>query len=430
MNSRPKLSICIPTYNRHQFIEHCLQHISNDLKLPFSFEIVISDNSTSDETHNVVKRFQECGLPIFYVKQEYTTPAYHNQCAALRHARGEYAVYMSDDDYIIAEGLISAISFMDNRIDVVAAFAAYEIYDGITNSVLSRDFNPTNDMIFSKDSFISAFNFFATSGFRPEVGIYRSNVLGSMITPRTFNAPSFVNLAHLIQLGTVYIPQQPFYRFVIRSALNPQQSHEGIHWARKLWNQEVGGIEELFFVMSQTTGIQLDANGKAALGHLLDNCELVRLISAMSLSANAGDYLEAYELFVRINTIMVRRSIPMDTYPQIRETAKLFTGRVEIDAIAFALSTMTAIKNILVCGISNKEAIASLLETKGMSKKYNVKFIDDIQGSNEYKSSENFIITSTDSNVQFLADIGFRPGMIASIESLTRRYNIPPALLN
>lgn len=429
MNNRPKLSICIPTYNRHQFIEHSLQHISTNLDLPFSFEIVISDNSTSDETYNVVKRFQACGLPIFYVKQEYTTPAYHNHCAALRYARGEYAIYMSDDDYIVPEGLISTISFMDNRTDVSAAFAAYEIYDEITDSVVSRDFNPDDDMVFSKDNFLSAFNFFAISGFRPEVGIYRSNILGSMINPRTFNAPSFVNLAHLIQLGSVYIPKQPFYRFVIRSALNPQQSHEGIHWARKLWNQEVGGIEELFFVMCQTTGIQLDANGKETLGSLLDNCELVRLISAMSLCANADDYLEAYELFVRIKTIMIRRSISMDAYPQVRETAKLFAGRVEIDAIAFALSTMTNVKNIIVCGISNKEAIGNLLKTKGMAEKYNLKFVDDIQESDEYKSSENFIITSTDSNVQFLADIGFRPGMIASIESLTRRYSIPPAFL-
>lgn len=428
MDGHLKLSICIPTYNRPRLVEQRILHIQNDLKLPFSYEIVISDNSPGDETAEVVRSFQANGERITYVKQDSTVPAYHNQCSVLRRAAGEYALFLCDDDFIIRSSLLSAIGVMDEQPGILAAFTPHEVYDGLLDQVLFTDFKAEQDQIFSKDQFLPMFSFFVSSGLRPELGLYRTSALGSMMTPRVYNAPSYANLAFLVQAGAVLIPAKPFYRFVIRSPLNPNQSHEGINWARKLWNQEIGGIEELFFLISQTTGTRLDDVSKATLARLLDMAEMVRLTSAMGLCKQQNDYLQAYELFVRIKGLMMRHAIPMASEPRMQEVAGFLLGRLETDVILQSLQAMTDVKDIVLYKLDKSNALMPLLLERGADKKYNIHAIDSEEQVTNFNSVITLFVGNKDSDVEELRNMGVRPGMVVSIEALLRRYSMSAAL--
>jgi len=66
-NKKPLLSICIPTYNRAEYLDKCLASIVSQKEFRGgNVEIVISDNASTDNTEDVVNRYQEQYDNIFY----------------------------------------------------------------------------------------------------------------------------------------------------------------------------------------------------------------------------------------------------------------------------------------------------------------------------------------------------------------------------
>ena len=49
---RPLISVCIPTFNSEKYIIECLQSVLNQTYT--EFEIIISDNDSSDDTLNLI----------------------------------------------------------------------------------------------------------------------------------------------------------------------------------------------------------------------------------------------------------------------------------------------------------------------------------------------------------------------------------------
>ena len=65
-----KISICIPTYNRSEYLTNCLQSIAiNKNRSKIDFEVCISDNFSTDNTEDVVRAAQK-NIPIIYHKHE------------------------------------------------------------------------------------------------------------------------------------------------------------------------------------------------------------------------------------------------------------------------------------------------------------------------------------------------------------------------
>lgn len=69
MNSKPLLSICIPTYNRSQYLEKCLDALVHQERFG-DIEVVISDNCSTDETESVGKKYQNDYQNILYFRNE------------------------------------------------------------------------------------------------------------------------------------------------------------------------------------------------------------------------------------------------------------------------------------------------------------------------------------------------------------------------
>ena len=57
MNNTPCVSICIPTYNRARYLDSLLSSLADSLtEFPHSFEVVVADNCSEDNTQDVVAR--------------------------------------------------------------------------------------------------------------------------------------------------------------------------------------------------------------------------------------------------------------------------------------------------------------------------------------------------------------------------------------
>jgi glycosyltransferase involved in cell wall biosynthesis len=69
--NKPILSICIPTYNRAEYLDKSIASIVSQKEfISEDVELVISDNVSTDNTEEVVRKYQKQHKNIFYSKNE------------------------------------------------------------------------------------------------------------------------------------------------------------------------------------------------------------------------------------------------------------------------------------------------------------------------------------------------------------------------
>ena len=94
----PKVSVGIPTYNRSGSLKRALNSV---IKQTYqNLEIIISDNHSTDATPKICQAFCEADKRIKYIRQPYNRGANANFMEALRHATGQYFMWLGDDDWI------------------------------------------------------------------------------------------------------------------------------------------------------------------------------------------------------------------------------------------------------------------------------------------------------------------------------------------
>ncbi len=92
----PELSIGMPVYNGEDFVEEA---ISSLLAQSFeNFELIISDNASTDRTEEIVQRFAQNDARIKYVKQPQNKGAVGNFKFVYEAAQAPYFMWAAGDD--------------------------------------------------------------------------------------------------------------------------------------------------------------------------------------------------------------------------------------------------------------------------------------------------------------------------------------------
>jgi abequosyltransferase len=101
-----KLSICIPTYNRGSFIKETVESIVSQVREDNDeVEIVISDNASTDNTEEIVRKLQKRFSWIVYLKSDKNQGADRNYLKVVSLAQGEYCWLMGSDDILTPTAL-------------------------------------------------------------------------------------------------------------------------------------------------------------------------------------------------------------------------------------------------------------------------------------------------------------------------------------
>ena len=100
---QPKITICIPTYNRANCLENCLNSIAiaskNHLK---QFEVCISDNGSTDNTRVVVENAESL-FDITYFRNETNLGIPRNFLKVVSMAKAEFIWLIGDDDLLLPD---------------------------------------------------------------------------------------------------------------------------------------------------------------------------------------------------------------------------------------------------------------------------------------------------------------------------------------
>lgn len=122
------LSICMATYNGEKYIKDQLNSIVSQIGI--SDEIIISDDSSTDETINIIKSFNDSRIKLFE-NQTFKSPIFNFE-NTIKKANGDY-IFLADQDDIWKEDKVKIM--IDKLKDYNLVLSDADIIDEVGNKI-------------------------------------------------------------------------------------------------------------------------------------------------------------------------------------------------------------------------------------------------------------------------------------------------------
>jgi len=124
MNKNASVTFVICTYNRANYLDNALKSLLKHKPHDLSFQLLVVDNNSSDQTPEVVKKYQQSfnkeDKSLRYIKETQQGISYARNCG-IQETNTPYIVFL-DDDIEASESLISAwIEFFSENPKALAA---------------------------------------------------------------------------------------------------------------------------------------------------------------------------------------------------------------------------------------------------------------------------------------------------------------------
>lgn len=206
--SPPKVSIGLPVYNGDEFLEKALESI---LRQTFTdFELIISDNASTDKTATICQRYAANDSRVRYYRNNYNIGGANNGNRTFLLAEGKYFRWAAHDDLCAPELLEKCVAVLDQDPEVVLCYTQTVNIDqrgqslGVTR--LNRATSPKPHQRFRDLAFRNDYC-------EPSYGLMRSDILGKTRLEQDFTGSDRVLLCEVAFYGKFYeIPEALFYK--------------------------------------------------------------------------------------------------------------------------------------------------------------------------------------------------------------------------
>lgn len=130
--NRPKVSIVMITYNHAHYVRKAIEGVLMQ-KVNFSYEFLIHDDASTDETANIIREYQkkypQVIKPIYQTENQYSKGVDVEKYNYNR-ARGHYIALCEGDDYWIDEyKLQKQIDFLENNPTYIGVYHNVYVID-------------------------------------------------------------------------------------------------------------------------------------------------------------------------------------------------------------------------------------------------------------------------------------------------------------
>lgn len=143
-----KLSICIATYNRGNFISETLDTILSQLE--FGVELLVVDGASPDNTHEVLAHYVSRYPEIRYYREQVNSGVDRDYDKAVGYAKGEYCWLMSDDDLMKPGAIQRVLAAIDGKSDLIVVNS--EIWNAdFSEKLLDRRLKIAADIEYGKN---------------------------------------------------------------------------------------------------------------------------------------------------------------------------------------------------------------------------------------------------------------------------------------
>ncbi|NTW52513.1 MAG: glycosyltransferase [Chlorobiaceae bacterium] len=212
----PKVSVVVKSYNHAPYVRQTIQSI---LDQSFQdFEIVVTDDHSSDGTADVVREFQDKRIRLEVSSRNNGISITMNSVIA--RATGEYIAIVNSDDFALPGRLETQVSFMEKRADVAALFGLPLPVDEQGNPTASfNDFDrPLSFPDFDRSTWLNSF-FFRGNCLCAPTAMVRRDVYDKVgkYDPRLTNLQDLDMWVRMLKAGyDIYLLPEQFTAFRIR----------------------------------------------------------------------------------------------------------------------------------------------------------------------------------------------------------------------
>ena len=119
MSAVPRLSIGLPVYNGENFLAESIESLLGQSYE--DFELIISDNASTDDTEDICRTYAEKDPRIRYIRQRHNIGSAPNHNFVIEQAGGDLFKHASHDDLYARDLLKLCVAALDEHPQVVLA---------------------------------------------------------------------------------------------------------------------------------------------------------------------------------------------------------------------------------------------------------------------------------------------------------------------
>ncbi len=208
MTAVPRLSVGLPVYNGQNYLSESLEAL---LGQSYSeFELIISDNASTDGTEEICRRYAAVDSRIRYIRQPHNIGAAPNHNVVFHEARGELFKWAAHDDLYGRDLLARCVEALDERPDVVLSHADMAIIDESGEIVREYGYSLATNSPHAPERFRSLL---FTDGGDDEYGVIRSEVLRRVHPCASYHNPGRTLVAEIALHGPFHqVPERLHFR--------------------------------------------------------------------------------------------------------------------------------------------------------------------------------------------------------------------------
>jgi glycosyltransferase involved in cell wall biosynthesis len=137
--SMPKVSVGMPVYNGESFLG---QSIESVLQQTFrDFELIVSDNGSTDRTRDIAERYAALDPRVRYVRSDVNRGAAWNYRRSFELARGNYFRWAPADDRFAPDSIATCVAALDEDRDAVLCYPKTDLVDSDGKVIRAYDDN-------------------------------------------------------------------------------------------------------------------------------------------------------------------------------------------------------------------------------------------------------------------------------------------------
>jgi len=144
MNKDILMTIGIPTYNGVKYLTLAIESIIREIPADKQncYEILISDNASTDNTKEVVLNFQkQYPQLIRYIFNKTNLGFDRNLDILIRSSKGKFVKLLGDDDELLPNSINQLTKIILDHADLKVIVHSVEFFDIVTNQIFESDHN-------------------------------------------------------------------------------------------------------------------------------------------------------------------------------------------------------------------------------------------------------------------------------------------------
>jgi len=207
MSATPRISIGMPAYNGAATIGSSIEAL---LAQTFGdFELIVSDNSSTDSTRDVVEALVRQDTRVRYVRQPTNIGANMNYTYVATVARGEYLKWASASDWCAPTFLDRCLGALERDSDAVLAVPRTRLFEGEPSKArdYARDIAILDDRPFDRLK-----RLITTISLNNAInGLIRLPALRRTRLIEPYHTADMVLMGHLAMLGKFVLVDEPLF---------------------------------------------------------------------------------------------------------------------------------------------------------------------------------------------------------------------------